>query len=50
MHINNTLSYTIVNATITIMEKLVNGITKDDSALANQSIVTPMKKILRGKV
>ncbi len=47
--LTNTPSFTFVNATITVLENVANGITKGDSALSNQSIVTSAKKILNGK-
>ncbi len=47
--INNTLSFTITNATITAIEKPENGITKIESNLFNQLDVTTSKKMLKGK-
>jgi hypothetical protein len=50
IQINNTLSFTIVNATITIMDKILDGITKGDYAVPHQYSATPLKKILRGNI
>jgi hypothetical protein len=47
--VNNSLSFNIINAAITIIDKLINGITKVDLPETNQTIVIPEEKKIIGK-
>jgi hypothetical protein len=47
--LNNSLSYTITNATITAINKLTNGTIKADSSEPSQITVIPEEKIVNGR-
>jgi len=47
--IDNSLSYTITNATITVIDKMIYGKTKVDSISPKQTVVIPDSKIINGK-
>ena len=45
---NESLSYTITNATITVSKKFIEGITKDSSVKFSHIMIKPDKKIING--